>query len=130
MKPTAVLVNAARGPLVDEAALAEALQEGWIAGAALDVFEVEPPAPDNPILTAPNMVLSPHTAGNTVEAARYLARASADIVIAVFSGRRPDNLLNPGSMGEAAAVKQSAARFVGTRWHGLPAVLFMRPRPA
>ena len=95
MKPTAVLVNAARGPLVDEAALAEALKEGWIGGAALDVFEVEPPAPDNPLLTAPNVVLSPHTAGNTVEAARYLARAAADIVIAVFSNRRPDNLLNP-----------------------------------
>jgi D-3-phosphoglycerate dehydrogenase len=96
MKPTAVLVNAARGPLIDEAALAEALREGRIAGAALDVFEVEPPSPDNPILTAPNIVLSPHTAGNTVEAARHLARASADIVLAVFSGRRPDGLLNPG----------------------------------
>ena len=95
MKPTAVLVNAARGPLIDEAALAEALREGRIAGAALDVFEVEPPSPDNPILTAPNIVLSPHTAGNTVEAARHLARASADIVVAVFSGRRPAGLLNP-----------------------------------
>ena len=95
MKPTAVLVNAARGPLVDEAALAEALHKRRIAGAALDVFEIEPPAPDNPILTAPNIVLSPHTAGNTVEAARTLALASADIVIAVFAGRRPEGFLNP-----------------------------------
>jgi len=95
MKPTAVLVNAARGPLIDEEALAEALREGWIAGAALDVFEVEPPAPENPLLTAPNIVLSPHTAGNTVEAARTLALASAEIVIAVCSGRRPEGLLNP-----------------------------------
>jgi D-3-phosphoglycerate dehydrogenase / 2-oxoglutarate reductase len=95
MKSTAILVNAARGPLIDERALAEALAEEWIAGAALDVFEVEPPAPDNPILSAPNIVLSPHTAGNTVEAARYLALASAEIVIAVFENRRPEGFLNP-----------------------------------
>ncbi len=95
MKPTAILVNAARGPLVDERALADALRDWRIAAAALDVFEVEPPSPDNPILTAPNIVLSPHTAGNTVEAARILARASAVIAIAVFGGRRPEGLLNP-----------------------------------
>ncbi len=95
MKPTAVLVNAARGPLIDEAALAGALREGTIAGAGLDVFEVEPPLPGSPILSAPNVVLSPHTAGNTVEAARHLAIASAEIAIAVISGRRPEGILNP-----------------------------------
>ncbi len=95
MKPTAILVNAARGPLIDERALAEALHDGRIGGAALDVFEVEPPAPDNPILTAPNVVLSPHTAGNTVAAARTLALASADIAISVLCGRRPEGFLNP-----------------------------------
>ena len=95
MKPTAILVNAARGPLINEDALAEALRERWITGAAIDVFEVEPPSLDNPILAAPNVVFSPHTAGNTVEAARYLAVASADIAIAVISNRRPDGLLNP-----------------------------------
>jgi D-3-phosphoglycerate dehydrogenase len=99
MKPTAVLVNAARGPLIDERALAEALREGRIGGAALDVFEVEPPAPTNPILTAPNVVLSPHTAGNTVDAARALATAAADIVIAVFADERPAGLLNPEVWG-------------------------------
>ena len=109
MKPTAMLVNAARGPLVDEAALAEALNEGRIAGAALDVFEVEPPAPDNPILSARNVVLSPHTAGNTVEAARYLALAAAEIVIAAMAGRRPENLLNPGSLGQAKASESLGA---------------------
>lgn len=95
MKPSAILVNAARGPLIDERALAEVLYEGRIGGAALDVFEVEPPAADNPILTAPNVVLSPHTAGNTVEALRTLALASADVVIAVLSGCRPKGFLNP-----------------------------------
>ena len=95
MKPTAVLVNAARGPLVDEAALAAALAAGEIAGAALDVFEVEPPTAASPILTAPNTVLSPHTAGNTVQTARALATASADIIIDVAAGRRPAHLLNP-----------------------------------
>jgi D-3-phosphoglycerate dehydrogenase len=95
MKPTAVLVNAARGALVDEAALVEALNAGRIAGAALDVFEVEPPPPGAPILTVKNVVLSPHAAGNTVDAARFLACASADIVLAVFAGEKPAGFLNP-----------------------------------
>ncbi len=97
MKATAVLVNAARGPLVDEIALAEALRDGVIAGAGLDVLETEPPELDNPILSAPNVVLSPHTAGNTVETSRRLAVSSAEIVIAVLSGEKPDNLLNPSA---------------------------------
>lgn len=95
MKPTAILVNAARGPLVDERALAEALNAGRIGGAGLDVFEVEPPSPDNPILSAPNIVLSPHTAGSTVEAARHLAVSSAEIVLAVMAGHPPFGFLNP-----------------------------------
>jgi D-3-phosphoglycerate dehydrogenase len=95
MKPTAILVNAARGPLVDENALAEALNAGWIGGAGLDVFEVEPPPLDSPILRAPNVVLSPHTTGNTVEAARNLAVSSAEIVLAVMAGHPPVGLLNP-----------------------------------
>ena len=95
MKPTAILVNAARGPLIDENALADALREGRIGGAGLDVFEVEPPSPRNPLLSVPNVVLSPHTAGNTVEAARFLSLASADIVIAALAGAKPASFLNP-----------------------------------
>jgi D-3-phosphoglycerate dehydrogenase len=95
MKPTAILVNAARGGIIDETALAEALVAGRLAGAGLDVLEVEPPSPGNPLLKAPNVVLSPHTAGNTVDAARHLAIASAEIVIAVLAGRRPEAMINP-----------------------------------
>jgi len=95
MKRTAVLVNAARGLLIDEMALVEALAAGEIAGAAVDVLEFEPPSPGAAILSAPNVVLSPHTAGNTVEAARALAIGSAEIAVAVISGQRPDNFLNP-----------------------------------
>ena len=95
MKPTAILVNAARGSLVDERALAEALHTGQIGGAGLDVFEVEPPSPDNPILSAPNTVLSPHTTGSTVEAARHLAVSSAEIILTAMAGRPPSGFLNP-----------------------------------
>jgi D-3-phosphoglycerate dehydrogenase len=95
MKPTAILVNAARGPLVDEIALAAALANGAIAAAALDVLEIGPPSLDSPIMSAPNVVLSPHTAGNTVEASRRLALAAAEIVIAGLAGRKPANLVNP-----------------------------------
>ncbi|MGP8246947.1 MAG: C-terminal binding protein [Bryobacteraceae bacterium] len=69
MKPTAYLINTARGPLVDSAALAEALRQGVIAGAAIDVFDVEPPPPDHPLFHAPNIVLTPHMAWYSEEAA-------------------------------------------------------------
>lgn len=95
MKPAAILVNTARGPLIDENALVEALTQGWISGAGLDVYEVEPPPPDAPILRAPNVVLSPHTAGSTDEAYRSLAVASAEIALDVIAGQRPSGLLNP-----------------------------------
>jgi phosphoglycerate dehydrogenase-like enzyme len=68
MKPTALFINTARGQLVDQKALYEALRDGTIAGAGLDVFEQEPIDPHNPLLTLPNIVLSPHTAGTTPEA--------------------------------------------------------------
>ena len=65
MKSTAVLINTSRGPVVDEAALIEALGRGAIAGAGLDVFEQEPVAPDNPLLTMENVIATPHVAGTT-----------------------------------------------------------------
>jgi D-3-phosphoglycerate dehydrogenase / 2-oxoglutarate reductase len=69
MKPTAYLINTARGPMVDVAALAEALKQKWIAGAAIDVFDVEPPPPDYPLFHAPHVVLTPHLSWYSEDAA-------------------------------------------------------------
>jgi phosphoglycerate dehydrogenase-like enzyme len=87
MKPTALLVNTARGQLVDQKALYEALRDGKIAGAGLDVFEQEPIDPHDPLLTLPNIVLSPHTAGTTPEALMNGLNLCAANVGAFLEGR-------------------------------------------
>ncbi|MBP7621396.1 MAG: D-glycerate dehydrogenase, partial [Gemmatimonadales bacterium] len=95
MKPSAVLVNTARGPVVDQAALAVALQEGRIAGAGLDVFQVEPLPHDDPLLALENVVLLPHIASATVAARTRMAMMAAENVIAGITGERPPYLVNP-----------------------------------
>jgi len=90
MKPSAVLVNAARGLLVDELALAEALARGTIRAAGLDVFEREPLPPDSPILQLPNVVVSPHVAGWDQESIAAMAEISAQCVVSLYQGRWPE----------------------------------------
>jgi len=95
MKPTAYLINAGRGELVDEFALATALKEGRIAGAVLDVFWQEPPSLSNPLFSAPNVLLTPHIAGATDDAVERLAIGSARAVADCYLGRKPANIINP-----------------------------------
>ncbi len=93
MKPTAFLINTARGPVVQEAALVEALEKGTIAGAALDVFEREPLISDG--LRRDNVVLAPHLGSASVETRTRMAMIAVENVIAFFDGKRPPTILNP-----------------------------------
>lgn len=89
MKRGALLVNTARGPLIDESALIDALDSGQLAGAALDVVAVEPPANDSKLLGRPNLILTPHTAFYSVEALEELQTKCASDVARVLSGETP-----------------------------------------
>jgi lactate dehydrogenase-like 2-hydroxyacid dehydrogenase len=93
MKPTSFLINTARGLVVDEAALVQALENKKIAGAALDVYEKEPLI--NPGLKRPNVVLAPHIASASLETRTKMSCMAAENVVALFVGRRPPNILNP-----------------------------------
>ncbi len=95
IKKTAYLINNSRGPVIDENALYEALKEGRIAGAALDVFEQEPTSVDNPLLTLDNVVVAPHISSASHETRSKMAEMVAENLIAFFGGRTPPNLVNP-----------------------------------
>ena len=95
MKPTAYLITAARGSIVNEAALADALKNGVIAGAAVDVFSKEPPGEVNPLYEAPNCILTPHAAALTHEAMGRVLRTVVADMLAVLDGQTPKYAANP-----------------------------------
>jgi D-3-phosphoglycerate dehydrogenase len=97
MRPDAILINTARGPVVDEAALVEALRSGRIAAAGLDTFAVEPPARDNPLFALPNVLLTPHIAAATTHAMQQMGGITARNILGWLGGDDydPRNLLNP-----------------------------------
>jgi D-3-phosphoglycerate dehydrogenase len=95
MRPGAWLVNTARGALVDEAALLDALASRRIAGAALDVFATEPLPAGHPLLALDNVLLSPHIAGSSDQALSATASQVARVILGFLRGRKPANLLAP-----------------------------------
>ena len=99
MRPTAYLINTARGPVIDQAALVEALRAGTIAGAALDVLEREPPAGDEPVLQLPNVIVLPHVGSATRETRRAMLDLSIDNLLAALRGETPACVVNPEVLG-------------------------------
>jgi D-3-phosphoglycerate dehydrogenase len=95
MKPGAFLINSSRGGIIDENALYRHLVDNKIAGAALDVFQVEPPPPEHPLLSLDNFIATPHIGGMTAEAMRRMALTLAEDVISVFRGEKPRFPVNP-----------------------------------
>ena len=95
MKNSAFLANTSRGAAVNEQALYQALKQGWIAGAGLDVMEKEPPAEDNPLLQLDNVIITPHYAASSVESTKDLRREVCEAVVNVLTGRWPPSVVNP-----------------------------------
>ena len=99
MNPRSYLINTARGALIDEDALAAMLEEGAIRGAGLDVYAVEPPSPDNPLLKISNVVLTPHTSSNSDEAFARMATMVCKSIVELLEGGQPENCVNPQVYG-------------------------------
>jgi len=94
MKKTAILINTARGGIVDEKALSRALKENWIAGAAIDVFEEEPPDPSSPLFECENLITTPHIGAHTLEAVYRMNMMAAQAVVEFFEGKVPNYIVN------------------------------------
>lgn len=117
MKPTSILVNTARGPIIDGAALADALEAGKLEAAALDVTEVEPIDPDDRLLKLPNCIVTPHIAGFSPTFLEQCPIRQAENVIRVLTGEAPHGLANPEVIKTIAVMR--AAGEAG-RWDGVP----------
>lgn len=112
MKPTASLVNTARGPIVDEQALVRALREGWIARAALDVYAQEPPREDHPFFSMDNVIVTPHGLPWTEELVRDNGEEACDNMLAVARGELPGGIVNPQVLNRAG-FQEKLARYQG-----------------
>ena len=110
MKSNAVLINISRGPIVDEVALIDALQNGRIAGAGLDVFESEPPAKDNPLFTFENVIATPHNIGWTDELALGMGRSAFSSIASISHGEIPQYVVNKDVL-ETEQFKKKLAQF-------------------
>lgn len=106
LKPTALIVNASRGEVVDQPALIAALAEGRLAGAALDVFEHEPLESDSPLLTLRNVILTPHIGGVTAQSDEVRAQEIAQRILAYLDGTRPVGLVNPAVWANATTTQE------------------------
>jgi len=95
MKPTVIFINTSRGPVVDEAALAEALESKKIFGAGIDVFEQEPLSPTSPLRKMENVVITPHTSSSTRTAFRNTYKGSVNNIMRFINGQRPHWAVNP-----------------------------------
>jgi D-3-phosphoglycerate dehydrogenase len=102
MKPSAYLINVSRGPVVDQAALTEALTAGQIAGAGLDVFEQEPISPSDALLSLDNVIVAPHAVCWTDECFRGNGRSACKSILDVASGRTPAHVVNRDVLSRAA----------------------------
>jgi D-3-phosphoglycerate dehydrogenase len=108
MKPSAFFINTARGPVVDEAALTDALRGKRIRAAAIDVFEQEPTPVDNPLLKLDNVLVAPHAVCHTDECMRLLGESAFASCVALAQGRRPKHIVNPQALSHASW---------GGKWH-------------
>jgi D-3-phosphoglycerate dehydrogenase len=95
MKPTAILINIARGPIVDSAAIVTALKEGRLGGAAMDVHDHHPLEGSELVFNAPNLLLTPHIASITATSLQKMSEGSVDTLLKILQGQRPTNIVNP-----------------------------------
>ena len=116
MKPTAILINCARGPIVDPASLYVALKEGQIESAGIDVTEIEPIASEDPLLTLDNLTVTPHTAGTSPTSGAAGALKQAENVLLILTGKAPHGLANPEVIKTIAVMRATNPG----RWEGIP----------